>query len=49
MGFTPAEVGEMSLWEFLACADGYAIAHGAGTNKGPPTEEEFDRWMESMS
>ncbi len=27
MGFSPAQVGEMSLWQFLACADGWAQAH----------------------
>ncbi|WP_305972701.1 MULTISPECIES: hypothetical protein [unclassified Mameliella] len=29
MGFTPAQVDEMSAWEFAACARGYARAHGA--------------------
>lgn len=24
MGFPPAEIGRMSMWQFLACADGYA-------------------------
>lgn len=28
MGFTPREVDAMSAWEFAACADGYAEAHG---------------------
>ena len=28
MGFSPRQVDEMSLWEFVACADGYAEAHG---------------------
>jgi len=27
MGFTPQQVGAMSLWEFFACADGYARAN----------------------
>jgi hypothetical protein len=27
MGFTPEQVGNMSLWQFLACADGWARAH----------------------
>lgn len=24
MGFTPEQVGRMSLWQFMACADGWA-------------------------
>lgn len=28
MGFTPAEVNAMSMFEFLACTEGYAEAHG---------------------
>lgn len=27
MGFTPADVGAMSLWQFFACADGWARAN----------------------
>jgi hypothetical protein len=27
MGFTPAQVGEMSLWQFMACVDGWAKAN----------------------
>lgn len=27
MGFTPAQVGEMSLWQFMACVDGWARAN----------------------
>lgn len=28
MGFTPAQVDKMSLWEFMACADGVSKANG---------------------
>jgi hypothetical protein len=28
MGFAPAQVDAMSLWEFAACVDGYRAAHG---------------------
>lgn len=28
MGFTPAEVGAMSPWQFMACLDGYGRANG---------------------
>lgn len=27
MGFSPAQVGEMSLWQFMACCDGWAKAN----------------------
>lgn len=27
MGFTPQQVGAMSLWQFMACADGWARAN----------------------
>ena len=30
MGFTPQQVGAMSLWQFTACVDGYARAHSSG-------------------
>lgn len=28
MGFTPAQVDDMSAWEFSACAQGHNKAHG---------------------
>jgi hypothetical protein len=34
MGFTPAQVDAMSLWEFNACADAFAKANGAKTQSG---------------
>lgn len=34
MGFTPAEIDRMSLWEFLACSEGYAAAHGGEKQSG---------------
>jgi hypothetical protein len=27
MGFTPEQVGRMSLWQFFACGDGWARAN----------------------
>lgn len=29
MGFTPSEIDKMSLWEFMACRDGWNAAHGS--------------------
>lgn len=28
MGFTPQEVGRMTLWEFMACLEGVAMERG---------------------
>lgn len=37
MGFTPAEVGQMTPWEFMACLDGYGRSQGWKTGpKGKP-------------
>lgn len=44
MGFTPQQVDAMSLWQFTACADGYAAAHGTKESVQPPTDEEFLAW-----
>lgn len=27
MGFSPREIGAMSLWQFMACADGWSRAN----------------------
>lgn len=40
MGFTPAQVDGMGFWEFLACLDGYAQAHGGKKNKGGDISED---------
>ena len=29
MGFSPSQVREMSLWDFMACSDGWQLANGA--------------------
>lgn len=41
MGFTPAQVGEMSLWEFMACADGVAASRGAEPEPEPMSLERL--------
>ncbi len=42
MGFTPAQVDEMSIAEFAACSHGYATANGGGDSKpeGQPMSEQ---------
>ena len=42
MGFTPADVGKMSLWEFNAVVRGYNRANGAAEPVVSPTFEEHD-------
>lgn len=37
MGFTPAQVGQMTPWEFMACVDGYGKSKGWNDSpKGKP-------------
>lgn len=40
MGFTPRQVGEMSLWQFMACADGWARANSPEAAKVPLDDDE---------
>lgn len=45
MGFTPAQVGEMTPWEFMACLDGYGRSQGWKSEpKGSPMS--IDRMRE---
>lgn len=37
MGFTPSQVNEMSLWEFIACCDAFRISRG-----GKPSPADVD-------
>lgn len=42
MGIVPAQVNEMTLWEFTSACDGYDLANGLNTEeKSVPTDEEF--------
>jgi hypothetical protein len=42
MGFTPAQIDACSLWEFLACRDGWINANSAPEQTPPPTAAEHD-------
>mgnify|MGYP005994845155 CR=1 FL=1 len=44
MGFTPREVDAMSLWEFMACCDGFRSANGG--SKGPSGDLSEDELRE---
>lgn len=41
MGFTPRQVGEMSLWQFMAAADGWARANAA-ESPTPASEDDVE-------
>ena len=47
MGFAPAQVDAMSLWEFHACADGYAEAHG-GKKKSRGSGDMSDQRLRDL-
>lgn len=34
MGFSPAQVGEMAPWQFMACLEGYGKANGWKQKEG---------------
>jgi len=38
MGFSPRDVDQMSMWEFMACCDGFRVSKG-----GKVSEVESDR------
>ncbi len=40
MGFTPAEVDQMTLWELAAAAHGWSKANGAEEEVAAPSYEE---------
>lgn len=41
MGFTPQQVGRMSLYQFAACVDGFNKMNSTEEMVDPPTDEEF--------
>lgn len=40
MGFTPAQVGAMSVWKYLAAVDGYIAANSSEDDKALTKQEE---------
>ncbi|WP_323789967.1 hypothetical protein [Thalassovita sp.] len=44
MGFTPIQIDQMSIWEFMACRDGWDVAHG-GQASGGSRGGFSDEWM----
>jgi len=47
MGFTPQEVGAMSVWKYLAALDGYIAANSIEDDKGlsKAEEDELADWL----
>jgi hypothetical protein len=41
IGFSPEQVGRMSLFQFAACVDGFNAAHSPDSVTEAPTVEEF--------
>lgn len=44
MGFSPQQVGRMTLWQFFACIDGFVTANSP-EKPAPPSDEEFERML----
>lgn len=42
MGFTPMQVGQMSLFQFACAIDGWNAAHGGEDQAAAPSEQEFE-------
>lgn len=41
MGFAPDQVDRMSLWQFLACVDGWKTANGVEERPEAPSPDEY--------
>lgn len=44
IGYTPRQVNEMSVWQYMAAVDGYAAAHDPDDAKGLSKDEIDDLW-----
>ncbi len=53
MGFTPRQIREMSLWEFMMTVDGFKKANTSPEGEGgavkPPTEAEFEKRIAALT
>ena len=47
MGFTPQDVGRMSVWQYMAALDGYIAANFSEDAKGlsAKEEDELAHWL----
>jgi hypothetical protein len=44
MGFTPQQVNEMSIWQFMSALDGYSKANSAEGDKSLSDSEKDELW-----
>lgn len=48
MGFAPDQIDRMSLWQFMACVEGYMKANGSGGGGLSESEQdEIWEWMKT--
>jgi hypothetical protein len=48
MGFSPVEVDQMSMWQFLITVEGWAEAHAKDESGMSPKEaDEIWQWLQS--
>lgn len=47
MGFSPQQVGAMSVWQYMAALDGYIAANSVDDDKGLSSKEEDElaEWL----
>lgn len=42
MGFPPREVKRMTMWEYMACVQGWNRAQGSGATSTPMSEDDYE-------
>jgi len=42
MGFTPAQIDAMSIWQYMACVEGYVEANSTSDNQATMAQDEHD-------
>jgi hypothetical protein len=47
MGYTPAEIGAMSIWEYSAVVDGYIEANSAPETMTGSEMDDIWNWMQT--
>lgn len=46
MGFTPQEVGKMSMWQYMAAVDGYVRAQGGEEKMSNAEADDLWNWLQ---
>lgn len=49
IGYTPTQINDMSIWQYMSAVEGYAKAHNPDSAKelSPSEEAELWAWMET--